>query len=221
MPEIKRTGLSGTCNGAYFYDLGGAHGKFRSRDLEQFAFKLCEIGMNSVNIAVTNDGQTTERKYLSELGWTKTKIGTRMYVHTISNTDLEKALAPYKEIKQKKLEEEQARKREEARKKAEEEKKKKEAEEAKQRELVEKILPKIPSHKAERTDWSQDKIRAFMAEWEDVPVNLLFNTAFGFKEFPVYQRRDTHMPAIQNSLNTRLRKRRERDAEEKKVPKKK
>ena len=128
MSEMRRSGFNGCCAGGYFYDLGGAHSKARSKTLEEFAERIISIGYNRINTAITNDKQDVERGYLKALGF-KVVFETTKYsdeklsVHAVDSETLEKSLAPFRESlikkkeEEKRVKEEQRQKQQEARKK--------------------------------------------------------------------------------------------------------
>lgn len=127
MPEIKRCGIEGCCVSSNFYDLGGAHSKYRSKDIEEFAGKLLTLGYTNFNIAITNSQQTTERKYLEELGFKQiwasrhheASEAERIWLHAADHVTLDERLGAYRERVKQKEEEKKKKALEEAKKKAE------------------------------------------------------------------------------------------------------
>lgn len=125
MPQIQRRGIEGCCVSSNFYDLGGAHAKYRSKNLEEFALKMVSLGYTNFNIAITNQGQDVERKYLEELGFKKvwaSKIrkdydGERITLHAADNTVLDEKLAPYRTLLKQREEERKKKELEELQKK--------------------------------------------------------------------------------------------------------
>jgi hypothetical protein len=224
MPQIQRAAVSGCCVGAYYYDLGGAHNKYRSKNIEEFAMRIAEIGYNQINTASTNASQGTERKFLEQLGFKEVFKSGGMHVHAVDSATLEKHLKPHKEAlaARKKAEAEAKRKAEEERQKKIKEQQEKErlAKAEADRKALEKLKDfRITSNEDVNITW----VRKFYNEYKGISISVLFNTAFGFKAFPEYERGydDDH---ILRSVNSRLRKRREvakeKAAEEKKATKK-
>lgn len=219
--QMQRSGMSGCCVGTYYYDLGGAHSKYRARNIDEFAIRMLEIGMNQINIAVTNDNQAPERGYLEQLGFKEVfrdgKGKGRMHVHAVDSSVLTAALKPYQEAKQKKYEEEQKKKREAAAKKAEEDRARAEAARKKAEEERQK---KIEAGKKElealKPITSTDPVtiadlRKLYNAYPNLPVNVIMSKAFGFKldgqyAFPDYERRWDD-DGLLRSVNSRLRKR--------------
>ena len=122
MSEMQRSGFNGCCAGSYFYDLGGAHSKVRSKTLEEFAERIISIGYNSINTAITNDRQDTEREYLEALGFKEVfnytqGSGSVLKIHAVDARTLEKSLDVFRESLRKKKEKEKRQKQQEARKK--------------------------------------------------------------------------------------------------------
>lgn len=111
--QMNRSGMNGCCVGTYFYDLGGAHSKYRAKNIEEFAFRMIDLGYNQINTAATNTSQGPERKFLEELNFKEVfhNKNTGMHLHVVAGDELEKALAPFRLARQKKYEEEQAAKR--------------------------------------------------------------------------------------------------------------
>lgn len=219
--QMQRSAMSGCCVGTYYYDLGGAHNKYRAKSTEEFALRMISIGMNQINIAVTNDSQSPERKFLEELGFKEVfRDGNgkgRIHVHAVDSPTLNKALAPYQEIQKKKYEEEQKKKREEAERRAKEER---ERAEARRKQLEEEKKKKIAAaqeamKKIKRIE-SNDQVsitdlRKMYNEFPGVPVNVIMSAYFGFKldgqyAFPDYERKYDD-DALLKSVNSRLRKR--------------
>lgn len=214
MPQIQRGTLSGNCSSTYFFDLGGAHGRYRSKTLEEFALKMVDLGCNTLNIAPTNSEQKQEREFLEALGFKevyRVNAGKgSMRLHATDSTTLQKALAPYHAIKAKKLEEEQKKKREAELKRLEEQKKRQaELEEKRKKDAAEAIknladLKPITSN--------EDVTKAWVIEtynrYPGIPISVLFNHIFGFKGMPDWTRRYDD-DKILNSINSRLRRRRE------------
>lgn len=216
MPQIQKGTIAGCCVSANFYDLGGAHGKYRSRNIEEFATRVAAIGMNVVNIAMTNDGQNTERGYLEQLGFKEVFKFRGIHVHAVSNTDLEKNLRVYKELLAKRQREEAERKKKEqeereraAREKAETERKKKLEQDKK--ELA--ALAKEP--KPGNDDVTIEWVRETYNKYPNQSVKAIFETIFGFKTIPDYHRKH-HDAEILRSINSRLAARRRKSAGEKK-----
>lgn len=208
MPQIQRAAISGCCVGTYYYDLGGAHSKYRSKNIEEFAMRILDIGMNKVNIAVTNSQQGPERKYLEQLGFKKVFTGPDgMIVHCVDSKVLSEALTKYKTIKEKKIKEEQERKRQEEIKRREAAEKKAAEERAKRAEAEKKELESIPT-----LDITEDVTLAWVKEqytkYPNVSVQGLFNKLFGFKKMPDYERKWDDEDILR-SINSRLRRRRE------------
>lgn len=207
MPQIQRAGISGCCVGSYYYDLGGAHSKYRSKNIEEFALKMVDLGMNKVNVAITNSVQGPERMFLEELGFKEVFKADNMYVHCVSSKTLTEALKPYNEIKQRKVKEEQERKRKEELKRQEEARKRAEAQRLARLEKEKAELAKIP-----RVTSNEDVTMAWIHEqykrYPNVSVQGLFNTLFGFKKMPDYERKWDDEDVLR-SINSRLRRRRE------------
>lgn len=215
--QMQRSAMSGCCVGTYYYDLGGAHSKYRARNIDEFAIRLLEIGMNQINIACTNSSQGPEREYLEQLGFKEVFKDKSMHVHAADSTILTKMLKPYQEAKAKKYEEEQKKKREEAAKKAElariaadiarkkaEEDRKKKTELAKVQ--LEALKPVTSTAQVTIAD-----LRKLYNAYPDLPINLIMNKAYGFKidgaqAFPDYERKWDD-DALLRSVNSRLRKR--------------
>lgn len=118
--QMQRSSVQGCCVGAYFYDLGGAHSKYRAKSLEEFAFRIIDIGYNQINSAATNASQGPERKFLEELGFKEALVEKGMHLHVIGSSDLEAALKPFRELKAQRIKEEQERKKAEAKARQEE-----------------------------------------------------------------------------------------------------
>jgi hypothetical protein len=213
MPEIKKSGMSGCCVGGYFYDLGGAHSKYRSKNIEEFALKFCELGQSVVNFATTNESQGPERKFLEALGFKQIFHHGNMYAHVVSGQELDKHLQPFK-LRRAEIEREKA----EKKRKEEEERRKKLAEqqekerlkrvEAEKKELAKIKLAKVTSNEDVTLRWVQEQYNAY----PNISVQTLFNELFGFKQMPNYERRWDD-DALLRSINSRLRKRREVAAE--------
>lgn len=209
MPQIQRGAIAGCCVGCFFYDLGGAHGKYRSRSLDEFAMKMIQLGMNRVNIALTNREQGPEREYLEALGFEQKFTEGGMYVHIVGSAVLDKNLAKYKEILKKKQEEEAAKKREqeEARRKAAEEKARLAKEEKEKREKVDMaalLETAKPNDEDVTLKWVQDMYNRFPT----MEVKTVFEGLYGFKTFPEYVRK-WHDTEIVESINRRLKRRRD------------
>lgn len=209
MPEIKKSGMSGCCVGGYYYDLGGAHNKYRSKNLEEFALRLVEIGMSQVNFATTNASQGPERKFLEALGFKEIFHHGGMWGHVVAGTDLDKALTPYK-LRKAEIEREKA----EKKRKEEEERRKKLAEqqekdrlkrvEQEKKELAKLKLAKVESNENVTLKWVQETYNTYPT----ISVQTLFNTLFGFQKMPDYERKWDD-EALLRSINSRLTKRRE------------
>lgn len=209
MPEIKKSGMSGCCVGGYYYDLGGAHNKYRSKNLEEFALRLVEIGMSQVNFATTNASQGPERKFLEALGFTQIFHSGGMWGHVVSGTDLDKALTPFKlrkaEIEKEKAEKKRKEEEERRRKLAEQQEKERLARvEREKKDLAKLKLAKIESNENVTLKWVQDTYAAYPT----ISIQTLFNTLFGFQQMPNYERKWDD-DAILRSINSRLTKRRE------------
>lgn len=219
--QMQRSGMSGCCVGTYYYDLGGAHSKYRAKSIEEFAVRMLEIGMNQINIAVTNDIQAPERKFLEELGFKEVfrdQNGKgRMYVHAVDSTVLTKSLEPYRlkqqqiyEERKRKEREEQERRQREARERAAALKAKKEMELKAATEKAEKdlaVLEKITSNDEVTIEF----LRELYNRFPGIPVRNIMSKAFGFKldglyAFPDYERRWDDAELLR-SVNSRLRKR--------------
>lgn len=221
--QMQRSAMSGCCVGTYYYDLGGAHSKYRARNIDEFAIRLLEIGMNQINIACTNSTQGPERAYLEQLGFKEVFKDKNMHVHAADSTTLTKMLKPYQEAKAKKYEEEQKKKREEAAKKAEAARvaaeaarKKAEEERAKKVELAKVQLAALkPITSTEQTTIAA--LRKLYNTYPDLPINIIMNKAYGFKldgaqAFPDYERKWDD-DGLLRSVNSRLRKRALKGAE--------
>lgn len=208
MPQIQRAAISGCCVGTYYYDLGGAHSRYRSKNIDEFAMRILDIGMNKINIAVTNTQQGPERAYLEQLGFKEVFTGPDgMHVHCVDSKVLGEALQKYREIKEKKIREEQERRRQEEIKRREALEKKVAAERAKKAELEKKELESIPT-----LDLLEDVtitwVRQQYTKYPNVSVQGLFNKLFGFKKMPNYERKWDDDDIVR-SINSRLRRRRE------------
>lgn len=208
MPEIKKSGISGCCVGSYFYDLGGAHSKYRSKNVEEFALKMLELGMSRVNIAMTNSAQGPERQFLEQLNFREvfaTQVGG-MHVHAVEAGELERALAPYKEILL-----QRQREAEEKRRKAEEERlaKAKAAEETRRKKEEEAFAKLVSNTKTitDNTPVTIDWVRAEYAKYPSINVGTIFNTLFGFKGIPTGYIRTYDDLALLKSINSRLARR--------------
>lgn len=219
--QMQRSAMSGCCVGTYYYDLGGAHNKYRAKNIEEFAIRMLSIGMNQINIAVTNDGQSPERGFLEQLGFKEVfRDGNgkgRMHVHAVDNNVLAKALEPYRAIQQKKYEEEQRKKREEAERRAAEERARAEARrKAAEEEKKKRIAAAAEAMKSIKRIESTEQVtiadlRKMYNAYPDVPVNVVMSAYFGFKldgqyAFPDYERRYDD-DALLKSVNSRLRRR--------------
>lgn len=209
MPEIKKSGMSGCCVGGYFYDLGGAHNKYRSKNIDEFALKFCDLGQSVVNFATTNESQGPERKFLEQLGFKQIFHHGNMYAHVVSGADLDKHLQPFK-LRKAEIEREKA----EKKRREEEERRKKLAEaaekerlkrvEQEKKELAKLKLAKITSNEDVTIKWMRDTYNAYPT----ISISTLFNTLFGFEKMPNYER-NWDDDACLRSINSRLRKRRE------------
>jgi hypothetical protein len=209
MPEIKKSGMNGCCVGGYYYDLGGAHNKYRSKNLEEFALRLVEIGMSQVNFATTNSSQGPERKFLEALGFTQIFHAGGMWGHVVSGTDLDKALTPFKlrkaEIEKEKAEKKRLEEEERRRKLAEQQEKERLIRvEQEKKDLAKLKLAKIESNENVTLKWVQDTYKAYPS----ISIQTLFNTLFGFQQMPNYERKWDD-DAVLRSINSRLAKRRE------------
>jgi hypothetical protein len=127
MPEIQRGIIDGCCVAANWFDLGGAHGKYRSETLEEFALKFLSLGVGTVNYAWTNPIQQIEREYLEAIGFkevhvSKHAVGNDDYIHlhAADADDLTKGLEPFREILKQRQEEKRLKAMEAAKKKQEE-----------------------------------------------------------------------------------------------------
>lgn len=118
--QMQRSSMNGCCVGAYFYDLGGAHSKYRAKSLEEFAFRIIDIGYNQINTAATNANQKPEREFLEALGFKEALVEKGMHVHVIGSEELGKNLKPFRELRAQRVKEEQERKRAEAKARQEE-----------------------------------------------------------------------------------------------------
>ena len=212
MPEIKKSGMSGCCVGGYYYDLGGAHNKYRSKNLEEFALRLVELGMSHVNFATTNSQQGPERKFLEALGFVEIFNKGGMHGHVVAGTDLDKTLQPFK-LRKAEIEKEKA----EKKRKEEEERRRIQAEKDEKARLIrveqeKKDIEKLKLERVTSTDdvtlaWVQKTYKAYPT----ISVQTLFNTLFGFQQIPNYERQWDD-DALLVSINSRLRKRRENAA---------
>ncbi len=215
MPQIQRAAIAGCCVGTFFYDVGGAHNKYRSKNLEEFALRMVDLGCNQINICATNAHQDVERQYLEALGFKEVmyKKATGMHVHAADNTELEKALKPFKEKKAEILKKAA----EEAKRKAEEAEKKRKEEAEKVRlakiEKEKKDLEKLASLKVtSNDDVTMAWVRKTYNEYPSISIQSLFNHIFGFQKMPEWERKYDD-DAILLSINSRLKKRREANAE--------
>jgi hypothetical protein len=219
VPEIKKSGMNGCCVGGYFYDLGGAHNKYRSKNIEEFALRFCELGQSVVNFATTNESQGPEREFLEQLGFKQIFHHGNMYAHVVSGQDLDKHLQPFK-LRKAEIEREKAEKRrreeEERRKKLAEQQEKERLKriEQEKKELAKIKLAKVTSNEDVTLEW----IREQYNRYPTISVQTLFNELFGFQKLPPYERKWDD-EALLRSINSRLRKRREVAAQ--KVAKKK
>ena len=73
------------------YNLGGAHSQKRYSSLESFKtdlFKLCSKSSEKNFIAITNNLQDVERKYLRAIGFEETNLENKLIVHAITRKNL-------------------------------------------------------------------------------------------------------------------------------------
>lgn len=198
MSEMKRSGFNGCCAGSYFYDLGGAHSKARSKTLEEFAERIISIGYNSVNTAITNDNQGEERKYLEALGFKEVfnytqGNGTILRIHAVDARTLEKSLEVFRES---------------FRKKKEEEKRVKEEQRQKQQEARKKLLEqqaKGVGAPLSRKDATAERIFVLLQTHPDESLSSITRSYFGV-EVPNH-RRDWNRPSeIAKAIRYRLDK---------------
>ncbi|RUP39357.1 MAG: hypothetical protein EKK63_10185 [Acinetobacter sp.] len=118
---MRLVSTAGCCAASVIADLGAAHDHPRWTSLDRFVVEVKRV-VNGANqqayYAFTNAFQTTERGYLTAMGFAETRIGS-LKLHSISGTELRKFFAesPIFEEERKRLAEE-AKKREEARQKA-------------------------------------------------------------------------------------------------------
>lgn len=212
MPQIQRGAISGCCVGTYFYDLGGAHNKYRSKNIEEFALRMLELGMNRINIAATNSNQGPERKYLEQLGFKEImKAGGGMHVHGVDSDVLTKHLEPYRKILAEKAEKERLEKIRIQKEKEEAERKRREKEEAERKKREEKALKQMKDLKVitSTDDVTIEWVRETYKKYSEISLDTLFNHLFGFKKIPPYER-EWDDEALLRSINSRLRKRREK-----------
>lgn len=198
MSEMKRSGFNGCCAGSYFYDLGGAHSKARSKTLEEFAERIISIEYNSINTAITNDEQDVERGYLKALGF-KVVFETTKYsdeklsVHAVDARTLEKSLEVFRES---------------FRKKKEEEKRVKEEQRQKQQEARKKLLEeqaKGAGAPLSRRDATAERIGRLLIRHPDESLSSITRSYFGV-ELPNH-RRDWHQSSdIAKAIRYRLDK---------------
>lgn len=198
MSEMKRSGFNGCCAGSYFYDLGGAHSKSRSKTLEEFAERIISLGYNRINTAITNDKQDTERKYLEVLGFkvvfeTARYNGEKLRIHAVDSETLEKSLAPFKESLRKKKEEEK-RVKEEQRQKQQEERKR----------LLEKQA-KGEGAPLSREDATSSKIDQLLRTHPDDSLSTISKLYFGVT-LPNHNRRWSLPSEIARAIKYRLDK---------------
>lgn len=211
MPQIQRRGIEGCCVSSNFYDLGGAHAKYRSKNLEEFALKMVSLGYTNFNIAITNQGQDVERKYLEELGFKKvwaSKIrkdydGERITLHAADNTVLDEKLTPYRTLL----------------KQREDERKKKELEELQKKmasagealtKFFKEKFPTLPEKV------SAAEVHVWLDQFPYASVDVIAKAFLG-KEVDMsgFERRWSYDGEIARGLNTRLttiRKKAEREA---------
>lgn len=161
--QMQRSAMNGCCVGAYFYDLGGAHSKYRARSIEEFAFRMIDLGYNQINTAATNSSQGPERKFLEQLGFKEVLVEKGMHVHVVGSSDLEMALKPFREKRAEAVRIEQEKKREAAKKAAEEAA----ARQAKQRELV--LKAKNMKRREGNDPVTKAQLQAFFLENADRP----------------------------------------------------
>lgn len=87
--------LKGSEYFAHLHNTGGAHGHKRSANLAEFKKRLAKAwGSQSTDFglySVTNSGQTTERGFLKELGFSSFESGG-LTIHTLSRAQLLKVL---------------------------------------------------------------------------------------------------------------------------------
>ena len=198
MSEMKRSGFNGCCAGSYFYDLGGAHSKVRSKTLEEFAERIISIGYNSINTAITNDEQAVERKYLEALGFKEVFNYTQgsdsvLKIHAVDARTLEKSLEVFRES---------------FRKKKEEEKRVKEEQRQKQQEARKKLLEeqaKGAGAPLSRRDATAERIEFLLRIHPDESLSSITRSYFGV-ELPNH-RRDWHQSSdIAKAIRYRLDK---------------
>lgn len=86
-----------TAGVVYLYDLGHAHSRYTYSTFEEFAIAVSKLASGVNSVCYTNQNQTIERGWLTEIGYSSVGIGGRMCFHTLS---AEKSAMVFKEIEE-------------------------------------------------------------------------------------------------------------------------